>query len=67
MIQLMVQNDLRPRSKVEINDEICSLDRLVPYVSLIYDNLFSVLEGNRIEEMKVMGGFIRDESYTYMI
>lgn len=67
MIQYMVQNDMGPKSKIEISDELCSVDRLVPYVSRIYDNLYSVLESNRTEELKITEQYFKDENYAYLI
>lgn len=67
MIRFMVQNDLSPRYKVEVNDEMCSMDKLTPYLSRIYENLYSILENNRIEELKVSETYFKDDTFAYLI
>ena len=63
----MIQNDLSIKHRAMINDEIWALDRLVPYMSRIYENLFKVLEGNKAEELRESENFFKDESYVCLI
>ena len=63
----MVQNDMSPRSRSEISSELCSTEAIVPYVSRIYDNLYAVLEKNKVEEIRVSENCFRDETYAYLI
>jgi len=63
----MIQNDMHPNSKIEINEELCCLDKLVPYLSLIYENLYNVLESNRIDELKIAEHYFMDENFCYLI
>lgn len=67
MIQFMVQNDMSPRSRTEISNEICSTEAIVPYVSKIYDNLYTVLEKSRVEEIRVSDNCFRDMTFMYLI
>jgi len=67
MVQFMVQNDMGPRSKNQLSGALWATETVVPYVSQIYENLYTVLEKGKTEEIRVSGNCFRDETYAYLI